>query len=171
MIYDGVLEVNYKQSEGLTNITAVYPDIKVSLWCNWSIDIIVVDSDNLNQKNTFIEHLEEFLGENMLLASSSETSPIVVRPCNCPSSSISTILPEYDSLHISPIVYEKNKEILHVMLASESTDKLFDKIKSLLDFKPRYGISNAILEIIDAFNSKFIMDPNSPQYYNYRIWD
>ena len=131
MIYDGVLEVNYKQSEGLTNITSEFPDIKISLWCNWSIDIVVVDSDNLNQKNTFIEHLEEFIGKYMLLASSSESSPFIIRPCNCPSSAISTILPEYDSFHISPIVYEKNKEVLHVMLASESTEKFFVKIRCL----------------------------------------
>ncbi len=131
MIYDGVLEVSYKHAEGLTSITEKYPDIKVSLWCNWSIDIIAVDSDNLNEKNNFIENLETYIGKNMILAASSESSPIIIRPCNCPSSPVSVILPEYDSFHISPIVYEKNKEILHVMLASSSTDSLFDKIKEL----------------------------------------
>ena len=131
MIYDAVLEVTYNHNEGLTNITTEFPDIKVSLWCNWSIDIIVIDTSNLNQKNSFIQNLSNFIGENMLLASTSETSPIIVRPCHCPSSPVSVILPEYDCFHMSPITYEKNREILHVMLSSMSTEGLFDKIKEL----------------------------------------
>lgn len=131
MIYDAVLEIQYNQNEGLTNITNEYPDIKVSLWCNWSLDIIVLDTDNLNQKNNVIQNLKNFVGENMVLDTSSESSPIIVRPCQCPSSPVSVLLPEYDCFHISPIVYEKNKEILHVLLASMSTADLFDKIKEL----------------------------------------
>ncbi len=131
MIYDAVLEVQYNKDEGLTNITNAYPDIKVSLWCNWSIDIIVLDTDNLNQKNNVLLNLQDYVGENMILDMTSESSPLIIRPCQCPSSPVSVLLPEYDCFHISPIVYEKNKEVLHVLLASMSTADLFDKIKAL----------------------------------------
>ena len=131
MIYDAILEVSYKNNQGLTNITNKFPELKVSLWCNYAIDIIVVDSSNPSQKNDLIENLVTYFGESMLLASTNEVSPLIVRPCQCPTTPVTAILPEYDCLHMSPIKYEQNKEILHVMLASMSTDKLFDKIREL----------------------------------------
>jgi len=131
MIYDAILEVSYKNGEGLTNITNVYSDVKVSLWCNWSIDIIVLDTENISQKNELLQKLQEYIGENMILAPSIDSSPVIVRPCSCPSTPVTVVLPDYDGFHLSPIKYDHNKEILHVMLSSESSERLFDRIKSI----------------------------------------
>ena len=131
MLYDAILEVIYKEKEpeGLTLITSEFLDVKISLWCNWSIDIIVLDSDNNAQKNNIYNNLNALFGNTMLLDSKNDSSPIIMRVCNCPSNSISTILAEYDCFHIPPITYEQNKEILHLMMPSNGAAELFDKIK------------------------------------------
>ena len=131
MMYDAVLEVSYRNNEGLTKISNVYSDLKISLWCNYAIDIIIVDTDNINQKNEVLQNVDQLIGENVILAPTNETSPLILRSCQCPTTPVTVLLPEFDSFHVSPIKYEGNKEYLHVMLSSTNTEGLMDKIKNL----------------------------------------
>lgn len=131
MIYDAILEIVYNDhnQEGLTLITSEFSDVKISLWCNWSIDIIVLESENSVQKNNIFNSLDRLFGNNMILDSQKEIGPLIMRICNCPSTSVTTILAEYDCFHVPPIEYEKNKELLHIMMPSNGSSDLFDKIK------------------------------------------
>ncbi|MHA1970098.1 MAG: helix-turn-helix domain-containing protein [Candidatus Hodarchaeales archaeon] len=126
MLYNYLLEL---QTDDLyANFSRNHPYLEIYLWCNYQHDILEIRGEKITLENAKLE-LQNALGPILEIYPENTNTQFLLKKCRCAESSVSQILERYDCLELPPVKYFHGREILNLVITSESTRLIERDIK------------------------------------------
>ncbi len=105
-----------------------FPQVTISHWCNWSMDVVEILSDNLAEENIQdgIRRMFTKLGSQVIRSSNGgDKLQVILQHCSCDMLPPPTLplIEEYECLDLQPRVYSKGWEYYQVLSFSGSDIK------------------------------------------------
>ncbi|MHA1947294.1 MAG: helix-turn-helix domain-containing protein [Candidatus Hodarchaeales archaeon] len=126
MLYNYIIEL---QTDDLySNFSQKHPHLEFLLWCNYQHDILEIRGEKVNIENAKSE-FQNALGPILEIYPENTNTQFILKLCKCAESSVSKILEKYDCLELPPVKYFQGREILNLVITSESTRLIERDIK------------------------------------------
>jgi predicted DNA binding protein len=126
MLYNYLIEL---QNDCLySNFSRKHPHLEIFLWCNYQHDILEIRGENNALENAKSE-LQDALGPILKIYPENTNTQFILKLCRCAETSVSQILEKYDCLELPPVKYFQGREILNLVITSESSRLIERDIK------------------------------------------
>jgi predicted DNA binding protein len=129
LLYDCVLEIDYKIPTVFTKLSSQFPKLNIKYWCNSKIDIIIIEGGNTNQ-NGFLTVLKKSFTDIEIISSADTDNSVILRVCTCHVDPLDSILESLGCLDIPPIRFFKGKQFHRILMDSVSGETLLEKVSA-----------------------------------------
>lgn len=126
MLYNYLIEL---QTDDLySNFSRNHPHLEIRLWCNYQNDILEIRGEEKALESAKSE-LQNTLKPILEIYPENTKTQFILKLCRCAESPVSQILEKYDCLELPPVKYLRGREILNLVITSESTKLIVQDIR------------------------------------------